>query len=147
MQKQLSVFGNSLALVIDKPIRDLLGITRNTRLHISTDGRRIVIEPLAPEEHKPAVDRPPLAVRLDALPVFDELAHRYCMSQERFQRLSHEPKLRLMAYRGWLDYHDLDKATDAERGTMMRLQACLSELRAGKSWDDAIAAARASFPA
>ena len=47
MDKTLSSVGNSLALVIDKPIRDLLGIGRRTRLRIVTDGRRLIVEPIA----------------------------------------------------------------------------------------------------
>jgi len=46
MTKTLTVHGNSAALVIDKPIRDLLGITMKTPLEIKTDGRSLVITPL-----------------------------------------------------------------------------------------------------
>ncbi len=45
MTKKLSKHGNSLALVIDRPILELLGIDERTPLNISTDGRAIVIEP------------------------------------------------------------------------------------------------------
>lgn len=38
-----------MALVIDRPICKLLGITPNTELHVYTDGRRIVVEPLPPD--------------------------------------------------------------------------------------------------
>lgn len=45
MQKMLIKHGNSLALVIDKPILDLLQITINTPLEISTNGDQILIQP------------------------------------------------------------------------------------------------------
>jgi antitoxin component of MazEF toxin-antitoxin module len=45
MRKNLSVIGNSLGLIIEKPILDILGITRDTELEVTTDGRRLVIEP------------------------------------------------------------------------------------------------------
>ena len=45
MTKTLTKHGNSLALIIDKPILDLLGVTGETELKITTDGRRLVISP------------------------------------------------------------------------------------------------------
>lgn len=39
MTKKLSKHGNSLALVIDRSILELLGIDEQTSLEISTDGR------------------------------------------------------------------------------------------------------------
>ncbi len=44
--KKLSKHGNSLALVIDKPILELLGIDENTELVISTNGEEIHIMPI-----------------------------------------------------------------------------------------------------
>jgi antitoxin MazE len=43
MVKKLTKHGNSLALVIDRPILDLLGIDPETPLDISTDGERLII--------------------------------------------------------------------------------------------------------
>ena len=43
MIKQLTRHGNSLALVIDRPILDLLRIDTETPLDISTDGERLII--------------------------------------------------------------------------------------------------------
>ncbi|MCX7426990.1 MAG: AbrB/MazE/SpoVT family DNA-binding domain-containing protein [Planctomycetia bacterium] len=51
MTKKLSKHGNSLALVIDRPILDLLGIDEQTPLNISTDGRVLVIAP-APDKRR-----------------------------------------------------------------------------------------------
>ena len=45
MTKKLSKHGNSLALVIDRSILELLGIDERTELDISTDGRALVIVP------------------------------------------------------------------------------------------------------
>lgn len=51
LRKKLSKHGNSLALVIDKPILELLGIDEDTQLEITTDGHslRIVAE-ITPDE-------------------------------------------------------------------------------------------------
>ena len=49
MVKTLTKHGNSLALVIDKPILDLLKIGADTPLEITTDGQRLMIEPADPK--------------------------------------------------------------------------------------------------
>ena len=45
LTKKLSKHGNSLALVIDRSILELLGIDERTTLNISTDGRALVVVP------------------------------------------------------------------------------------------------------
>jgi len=45
LTKKLSRHGNSLALVIDRSILDLLGINEQTTLEISTDGRALIVVP------------------------------------------------------------------------------------------------------
>jgi len=52
MVKHLTKHGNSLALVIDKPILELLKIDANTPLEISTDGRVLIISPATNSSHK-----------------------------------------------------------------------------------------------
>lgn len=49
MQKKLTRHGNSAALVIDKPILDLLKIDMDTTLELSTDGRSLMIVPVRPD--------------------------------------------------------------------------------------------------
>jgi len=51
MRKRLTPVGNSLGLIIEKPILNLLGIDRDTELEITTDGRRLVIQPADQAEH------------------------------------------------------------------------------------------------
>ena len=46
MRKKLSAIGNSLGLVIEKPILELLDIDRETELEMTTDGERLIIEPV-----------------------------------------------------------------------------------------------------
>jgi antitoxin component of MazEF toxin-antitoxin module len=45
MVKKLTKHGNSLALVIDRPILDLLKIDPETPLDVSTDGRQLIVAP------------------------------------------------------------------------------------------------------
>lgn len=49
--KRLIAAGNSLALVLDKPVLDATGITRDTPLEISTDGDVILISPVRDVRH------------------------------------------------------------------------------------------------
>ena len=53
MIKKLSKHGNSLALIIDRPILELLGIDETTSLDVSTDGQSLVIAPVE-DEHRRA---------------------------------------------------------------------------------------------
>ncbi len=46
MTKHLTPHGNSAALVIDKPIMELLKIGMNTPLEITTDGINLIISPV-----------------------------------------------------------------------------------------------------
>ncbi len=46
MVKKLSKHGNSWALLIEKPILDLLGIDENTPLEIRTNGRGLYVQPV-----------------------------------------------------------------------------------------------------
>jgi antitoxin MazE len=51
MRKKLTRHGNSLALVIDRPILDLVNIQADQSLEISTDdGRRLIISPVQDEK-------------------------------------------------------------------------------------------------
>jgi antitoxin MazE len=46
MVKRLTPHGNSAALIIDKPVLDLLRITMETPLEIATDGRNLIVSPV-----------------------------------------------------------------------------------------------------
>jgi antitoxin component of MazEF toxin-antitoxin module len=54
MTKTLTRHGNSYALVIDKPILELLRATPDTSFEVMTDGRSLILTPVRPpaEEQK-----------------------------------------------------------------------------------------------
>jgi antitoxin component of MazEF toxin-antitoxin module len=52
MRKKLSAIGNSFGVVIEKPILELLKIDRDTELEMSTDGNRLILEPVRPGRRK-----------------------------------------------------------------------------------------------
>ena len=56
MVKTLTKHGNSYALVIDKPILDLLKITPESPLEGTTDGRVLIVAVAAGEGHRRRVD-------------------------------------------------------------------------------------------
>ena len=56
MVKKLTRHGNSLALVIDRPILDLLKIDHETALDVSTDGKQLIIAPSKPSARRKKFD-------------------------------------------------------------------------------------------
>jgi len=56
MVKKLTKHGNSLALVIDRPILDLLRIDSDTPLDISTDGKHLIVAPAKPSARRKKFD-------------------------------------------------------------------------------------------
>jgi antitoxin component of MazEF toxin-antitoxin module len=46
MIKKLSTVGNSLGIIIERPILELLEITKDTPLEIKTDGEALIIRPV-----------------------------------------------------------------------------------------------------
>ena len=53
MQKKLVKHGNSMALIIEKPVLDLLGVDAETSFNITTDGQVLVLAPARdPERNK-----------------------------------------------------------------------------------------------
>ncbi len=57
MIKKLVQHGNSSALIIDKPIMELLSIDNDTPLEITTDGRNIFISPVHDLNKKKRLDK------------------------------------------------------------------------------------------
>ena len=54
MTKTLTKHGNSLALVIEKPILDLLGADADTPFEITTDGQALILTPVTDPKRKKA---------------------------------------------------------------------------------------------
>jgi antitoxin component of MazEF toxin-antitoxin module len=52
MIKKLTKHGNSMAVVLDRPILELLKIDENTPLEVSTDGQKLIISPIHSEKNK-----------------------------------------------------------------------------------------------
>lgn len=52
MIKKLATIGNSLGLIIDKPILELLDIDKDTELEVKTDGVGLTIRPVRPRHEE-----------------------------------------------------------------------------------------------
>lgn len=72
MIKKLSKHGNSLAVLIDKPILDLLGMNENTHINIKTDGVNIIIEPIKSPSKIPLISKDPKLQKS-----YEELVEKY----------------------------------------------------------------------
>jgi antitoxin component of MazEF toxin-antitoxin module len=44
--KKLAAVGNSLGIIIERPILELLGITKDTPLEVRTDGEALIVRPV-----------------------------------------------------------------------------------------------------
>lgn len=52
MIKHLTTHGNSLALVIDKAILEILKIREKDALEVTTDGYNLIVSPVRDEKHE-----------------------------------------------------------------------------------------------
>jgi len=73
MQKKLTAIGNSLGIIIDRPILELLRIDKDTPLDVSTDGEALVIRPHR-DERAERVRRAALRVTETHKATFEKLA-------------------------------------------------------------------------
>jgi bifunctional DNA-binding transcriptional regulator/antitoxin component of YhaV-PrlF toxin-antitoxin module len=80
MKKKLSRHGRRFAVIIDKPILELLAINEKTILAIKTDGKRIIIEPLQ-RTHSVISENPKIQA------AYDDVMQRY---QEAFRELARQ---------------------------------------------------------
>jgi antitoxin MazE len=53
MIKKMVSHGNSAALIIDKPILEILKIDMDTPLEVSTDGKNLIISPVQDADREP----------------------------------------------------------------------------------------------
>ncbi len=51
MRKHLTKIGNSLGVVLDRPLLEQLGVDADTELEISSDGSVILIAPVRSKKH------------------------------------------------------------------------------------------------
>lgn len=74
MVKHLIKHGNSYALVIDKPIMELLQVGPDTALELSTNGDKLVISPVRTKGKQAKLDKILSSVNKQFAPVLKKLA-------------------------------------------------------------------------
>lgn len=79
MIKKLIKHGNSTAIVLDKPILNILNISNDTELKISTDGVSIIITPVDKTAKKTISEKEAVQKAFEEImkqygPVFEKLA-------------------------------------------------------------------------
>lgn len=72
MIKNLIPIGNSLGLIIDRPILNLLNIDRDTELEITTDGKTLTIQPVGMETRKKSAAKSSAAKGKTTSPAADD---------------------------------------------------------------------------
>ena len=164
VQKRLVSVGNSVALILDKETRAVLGLKRTSLVKVRTDGRRLIVEPDG--------ERPPAGASLmsEVEQVVTYLPNEFEMMFERmqlppgvFRRLHHCPALiteetrkkrsptrlairEMSEYSMWLGSDAAQTPTAAEWETMRRFHVCYQKVASGVSWDEAAAYALAEVP-
>lgn len=149
MEKKLLAIGNSVALIIDKPLRNILGIKPTTIVRVMTDGRRLIIEPCG-EHTKEAKQNAAVSGKLEARAIAQAFTHGYQISNACFERLSAGWRGRFgphgMRYAAWIDHARWEELTEAEHRVIRRLAAVYRALQKGASWDSAIRVALEAEP-
>jgi hypothetical protein len=153
VQKKLLAIGNSVALIIDKPLRDVLGIKATTIVRVMTDGKRLIIEPCgesSAETTKEAKQNVSVSEQTRARQVAMALRNSCHFSNEYFGQLTRGwcvgNRLRVIHYNSWLEGVRWDELNDAERRVIRRFEAAFFALRRNASWDEAIRVALAAEP-
>jgi antitoxin component of MazEF toxin-antitoxin module len=150
MEKPLIRSGNSLALVIDKPLRRMMGLGPSRRVDVRTDGRRLIVEALAERKVResdagqlePAPAVPPV-VLMNAANVARQLVELHGMREEELRRLFPDCRHvgRYMAHAQTGEH----APPDTQR-CLYRMYVCHEQLVAGRPWEDAMAIAEYVVP-
>ena len=74
MVKNLINHGNSYALIIDKPIMELLKVTPDTALELTTNGDKLIISPVRPKSKQAKLNKILDEVNQDFGPALKKLA-------------------------------------------------------------------------
>ena len=74
MPKKLTKTGNSLALILDRPVLESTGIDESTPLEISTDGDVIVVSRVRSRKRRNEIERAQQAINARYGGVFERLS-------------------------------------------------------------------------
>ena len=75
MIKKMIQHGNSAAIIIDKPIMELLDFSMETPLEISTDGKNLIISPITDEKRLHKLQKSLTEINRKHKKTLEKLAH------------------------------------------------------------------------
>ena len=150
MQKKLFKIGNSVALVIDKSLRNALGIKATTLVRVTTDGSRIIIEPNG-ERTVEQLHAIAVTGKTRALAIASDLLRNWHVSNDRFAEVCagwNRPnvRLRIMHYGMWCERVDWHSMSPAEQRLIRRFDVLHTTLCTGAYWEHAVTAALTAEP-
>ena len=140
MDKPVVSVGNSVAVIIEKPLCRMLDIRRGSRVRVTTDGTRILIEPVR-EQKKPA----PLEV-LDSRGVIQTLVYSDIPTEAITRLHPGLPEHRaIVKLKVWGECLTSDSPA-SDLAYARRFRVCLGKRREGATWAAAVDAALAAVP-
>jgi hypothetical protein len=142
VEKQVVAIGNSLGVIIDRGLCRVLGLSLRSRVRVSTDGRRLVLEPVGANEELPPNET------IDIRAVVHHIVYVQQLPWTDIQKLRPTGAGRYQTYGdllAWAD--DIDRnASELDRAYATRFMVCLRELQHGASSEDAIATSLREVP-
>ena len=140
MDKPVVSVGNSVAVIIERPLCRMLDIRRGSRVRVSTDGQRILIEPVREQKKLAPLDL------VDARKIVETLVYSD-IPEDALRRLHPGLEGRRVHVKvlGWAAMLKAD-APAADQRSARRFRVCLEQVRAGAGWDAAVAAALEAAP-
>ena len=142
MEKQIVAIGNSLGVIIDRGLCRVLGLSLHSRVRVTTDGRRLVLEP------SEVNDEPPPSEVVEIRAVVHHIVYVQQLVWTDIQALRPTAAGRYRTYGELLAWAEgLDaRASALDRAYASRFAVCLRELHQGASTQEAIAAAQREVP-
>lgn len=141
MEKNLVPFGNSVGVVIDKALCRVLDVKRGSRVRVTTDGRRLLIEPLREDKSLTALELADVKAVVEQLVVYLHVPERV-LTQLHPGLDPFRIHARARTWAGMLDKHP----SAEDQIYVRRFRVCYEKVRGGAAWDAAVAAALEAAP-
>src|SRR5690349_19369939 len=145
MKKRLIPMNGGLAIVLDLPLLAIIGAEGAVELDLTTDGQRLLLQPLADQKREaPArrVSNPASSFDRDnpkeTVRIIRELQQRHNFGQEHFRKLHHfGPKASLQSH---INYCEGTARFKSETNAIVaeRLARCLELRNEGLDWGESI---------
>jgi antitoxin component of MazEF toxin-antitoxin module len=140
MEKSLVPFGNSVGVVIDRALCRMLDVRRGSRVRVTTDGKRLLIEPVREEKKMAPLERLDLKGVVGALVYSDIPAEALARLHPGLETFRIHARAMTWATTMSRD----DEKSEADVLYARRFRVCYEQVRAGNGWNAAVDAAVSS---